>query len=111
MNDEDYTQQSESEESTEKRKKILVEGETPIVITGGSVHIEYADQGDDGFDEDVSIPGFKKKLRHRKNPGDKAKLTRVEVTTKAGKVLMTIDLRNLDKHKDCKIKVYYDLED
>jgi hypothetical protein len=111
MNGEEQEQKPQEEEFERRpeKKEILVEGETPIVITGGSVNIEFADQGDDGFEPDNPVPGFKMKLKHKKNPQDKVELTRVQVTTKAGAVLMEIDLRALDKHKNCKVKVFYNL--
>ena len=112
MKNEEDLQKSQKEQREEKEKKEkFVEGETPIVITGGSVNIEFADQGDDGFEDDVSIPNFKKKLKHKKNGADKVELTRVVITTKSNVALMTIDLGALAKTKDCKVKVFYNLKE
>lgn len=110
--------QSTSEEGTadEKLVKILALGDTPIVITGGSVTLSYAHEdagtGDqDGFDEDATLPDFpnngkpKKKVKHRRNPT----LRRILITDKDDPsfVYQEIDLEKLRIHRNCMIRVYY----
>jgi hypothetical protein len=84
-------------------------GDTPIVITGGSVNLEYADKPDDGFNPVSSGSGIVR-FQHKKNVGDKVELSYVEIVDGAGNILFNVNLFNLGKHKDCKIKVYYDIK-
>src|SRR5829696_4093225 len=68
------------------RKKKLTPSTDPIIITGGnSLYLEYADQNAfDGFDDDGSTSGARKKLKHKGNAqGRKAELTRIEVYSPA----------------------------
>lgn len=111
MESEEYTQKSVREESAqadEDNDNKELEGETPIVVTGGSLKIEYADKDPDGFEDDGSTAGTKKKLRHKKR--DDVELTRVLITTKTSNTpLMEIKLRDLGKHHDCKIVIFYEM--
>ena len=112
--------QSKTEESTAEAKrrdiKILTLGDTPIVITGGSVTLSYAQQAagsgdEDGFDDDATIPEFpnngkpKKKVRHRRNPT----LERILITDKddPSVIFQEINLENLRIHRNCMIRIYY----
>jgi hypothetical protein len=85
----------------------LAVDEEPIIITGGSVILEYADNSNNKFDEDGSTPGKRKKLRNKSKGSDKVQLTHVDVTDKDDIVLMRIDLDMLGINKKCKVKVYY----
>jgi hypothetical protein len=92
----------------QRGKNTILVGD-PIIITGGSLNIEFADSGDDTFDPDTPATG-KKKFKHRKNTGDKVRITRVVIRTKGSDdPLMEVNLDNLGKNKDCKIKIFYEI--
>jgi hypothetical protein len=81
--------------------------EEPIIITGGSVILEYADSLNNKFDDDGSTPGKRKKLKNKSKGTDKVSLTHVDITDKDDNVLMRIDLDVLGINKKCKVKVHY----
>jgi hypothetical protein len=90
-----------------KKRAPMTPEEEPIIITGGSVILEYPDTVNNKFDDDGSMPGRKKKLKNRTRGSDRVYLTFVDITDKNDNVLMTIDLNTLGVNKKCKVKVYY----
>lgn len=109
------TKASKSAASSRRRQRIFRETEDPIIITGGSLRLEYMDDATDGFVPDTgSTPGGKIKLRHRKSDDnvavDKVRLTRVVITKRNDVPLMEINLEKLGKNKDCKVKVFYETD-
>ena len=80
----------------------------PIVVTGGSVILEYPDTTTSNFEDYNSSPGTRKKLKHKLHGTDRAELTFVRITDRRDNLLLEIDLRMLGKHKDCKVKIFYD---
>jgi hypothetical protein len=107
----DASKAEESADVSETKMPVNIQlvGDTPIVITGGSVYLEYSDKPDDGFDADFASGG-KKGVKHKKNSGDKVELSYVDITDGSDKLMMRINLVQLGKHKDCKIKIYYELK-
>ena len=98
----------------ERKESALLDGQ-PIIITGGSLSLEYADEtttNSDGFDDDGSTAGVRKKLKHKKNTGDKVELTRLVIVDKGDEdtILMRINLRDLSITKKCRIKIFYELK-
>lgn len=83
--------------------------EDPIVVTGGSVTLEFADSTNNRFIDDGSTPGSKKKFKNKTNGTDNAELTYVRITDKSDKVMMEIDLSTLGIKKSCKVKVFYSI--
>lgn len=81
--------------------------EEPIIITGGSVILEYADSVNNKFEDDGSSPGRRKKLRNKLKGSEKSYLTYVDITDKDDNIVMSIDLNSLGINKKCKVKVYY----
>ncbi len=94
-----------------KKRAPMTPEEEPIIITGGSVILEFPDNANNKFDDDGSMPGVRKKLKNKKGRGhsDKVYLTHVDITDKDDNVLMTIDLSTLGINKKCKVKVYSSL--
>lgn len=90
----------------QKRAPATLE-EEPIIITGGSVILEYADSINNKFDDDGSVPGRRKKLRNKTRGSDRVYLTTVDITDRDDNVVMSIDLNSLGFNKKCKVKVYY----
>ncbi len=85
-------------------------GEDPIVVTGGSVILQYPDQPDNTFDDDGYGNGKKgtmKKLKNRSKGTHKAELTFVRVFDKNGNKLSEIDLKALGKNNDLRIEISY----
>ncbi len=107
---------TETDKKEKKVKKLFAPSDTPIVISGGSISLEYADKDDDGsndfFEPDGHIPNRKKKFKHKKNMDDKAHLTYLIIVDKddESNVIMKIELEKLRIHKKCKIKIYYDIQ-
>ncbi|MBA2733768.1 MAG: hypothetical protein H0U54_12850 [Acidobacteria bacterium] len=95
------------------RKKQRAPTQDPIIITGGSVKLEYANKSIDGF-RDNGSGGGKKKLKHKRNREDNpeetwtADLTCLIVTDTAAGTAQTIDLRRISDH--CRIEIFYDFE-
>ena len=92
----------------------LAPTQDPIIITGGSVHIEFANGSDDGFNETAS--GARKRLAHKRNNSGRVELTKIEVFSpvpRAGSSpapQFTIDLKALNIQRRCQIRVHYDVE-
>jgi hypothetical protein len=84
----------------------------PIIITGGSVKIQYAERGNDGFDDDGSVTGRTKKLKHKRNSSGRAELTRIEVYQPRNGTtpVQTVDLKSLGINRNCRIEIHYDFE-
>jgi hypothetical protein len=89
----------------EESVKNLAPTQDPIIITGGSVMLQYANTASDGFDDNGSGNG-KKKLKHKKNGTGNVELTVIEIEDTTG-VLQPrrIDLRPISRH--CKITIRY----
>jgi hypothetical protein len=94
------------------RKGKLAPTQDPIIISGGSVKIEYADKTNDGFDDDGSTGGSKKKLKHKRNSAGKAELTRIEIyqPRNATTPVQIVNLEGLGINKNCRIEIHYDFE-
>ncbi len=91
------------------RKKQRAPTQDPIIITGGSVKLEYANKTSDGFVDNGS-GGGKKKLKHKKNSTGPVVLTVVEIVDTKGVVpTQRIDLRALGISGNCTITINYDL--
>lgn len=87
-----------------------VAGEDPIVVTGGSVILEYPDQpGNNHFADDGMGTGKKGRMKRLKNKSqgtDKAELTSVRILV--GQTLsQQIDLTKLGKNSDLRIEIHY----
>ena len=97
-----------------RRSPKLAPSQDPIIITGGSVHIEFANGSTDGFNETAS--GARKRLAHKRNSSGKVELTKIEVFSPAPRTgsnpvpQFTIDLKALGIQRKCQIRVHYDLE-
>jgi hypothetical protein len=93
-------------------RKKFAPTQDPIIITGGSVKIEYSDKADDGFDDDGSLGGRKKKIKHKRNSAGRAELTRVEIyhPRNGTAPVQTVDLRSLGINRNCRIEIHYDFE-
>lgn len=89
-----------------KKKDSFVAGGEPIVITGGSVILEFPNATNNKFEDDGPPPLNKRKL---KNKSDRAELTFVRITDKSDNLLMEIDLHLLGIKKSCKVKVFYEI--
>lgn len=83
----------------------------PIIITGGSVKLEYADKTVDGFETDITANG-KTRVKHKRNSSGKAELTRIEIYhPRTGTApVQTISLKDLGINRNCRIEVHYDFE-
>jgi hypothetical protein len=91
----------------------------PIIITGGSLLLEYADGTTDGF-QDNGSGGGRKRLKHKRNTGGRAELRRIEIYSPAPPSnspppplptpTFVIDLLALGIHGRCQIRVQYDVE-
>ncbi len=87
----------------------LIPTQDPIIITGGSVFLQYANKTSDGFVDNGS-GGGKKKLKHKKNSTGPVVLTVVEIVDTKGVVpTQRIDLRALGISRNCTITINYDL--
>lgn len=97
-----------------QRVAKLAPTQDPIIITGGSVHLEFANGSTDGFNETAS--GARKRLAHKRNSSGKAELTKIEVFSpipRSGSSptpQFTIDLKALGIQRRCQIRVHYDVE-
>ena len=94
--------------------EIFVPGDTPIVVTGGSLKIEYADKRaeDDAFDDDNSTAGTKKKLRHSKHNSDpdKVRLTTLQVFDRdSGDKLAEVNLQAFRNRGRCRVEIHYEI--
>lgn len=106
-------QQGTNPKGAAKKVTAFAVGDTPIVVTGGSLRIVYADHAGDNdkFDTDTTpLPDpnpakAKQKLVHRANP----KLLRVDITDDrdATKVYQSVDLEELGINGRCSIRIYY----
>jgi hypothetical protein len=89
--------------------KLLVPTQDPIIITGGSLFLQYANKTADGFADNGSGNG-KRKLKHKKNSVGPVVLTVIEFQNSQGQTLLpSIDLRALGINHNCQIIVNYDL--
>jgi hypothetical protein len=64
------------------KERSLAPTQDPIIITGGSILLEYADGGADGFEPDTANPSARprKKLKHKRNGGGgKAELRWIKI--------------------------------
>lgn len=112
--------------SARRKKQTLAPTEDPIIITGGSVFLEFASNGNDGFvSDDISGPNSnpnspanpnRRKFRHRGN-GGKIELTRIDIfvppqktnSLPADKPQLSIDLKGLGiDPTNCQIWIHYD---
>jgi hypothetical protein len=101
-----------SDENTERNiQAAALAGEDPIIVTGGSVILEYPDDTDNTFVDDGYGHGKKgkmKKLKNKSKGKDDAELTFVRVFDKSGALLKEIDLKALGKkNKDLRIEICY----
>jgi hypothetical protein len=100
-----------TDENTERKTQAAaLAGEDPIVVTGGSVLLEYPDQPDNTFVDDGYGSGKKgkmKKLKNKSKGTDKAELTFVRVLDKSGNKLAEIDLKTLGKNNNLRIEISY----
>lgn len=94
-----------------KAQAVALAGEDPIVVTGGSVILEYPDDPNNTFMDDGYGHGKKGKMKKLKNKckgKDNAELTYVRVFDKSGTKLTEIDLKALGKkNNDLRIEISY----
>ena len=99
------------ENDERKVQAAALAGEDPIVVTGGSVILEYPDDTnntflDDGYGHGKN--GKMKKLKNKCKGKDTAELTFVRVLDKSGTTLAEIDLKSFNKkNKDLRIEISY----
>jgi hypothetical protein len=89
--------------------EILAPTQDPIIISGGSLMLQYANTASDGFADNGSGNG-KKKLKHKKSSAGPVELTVIEIVDTAGVVpSQQIDLKALGISHHCRITVNYNL--
>ncbi len=72
--------------------------ETPITISGGSIHVKF----DQDFDEEVT--GSAKKIKLSKHPNNNARVTRVVILLD-GEIIHSFPPAGADLDKECVIKI------
>lgn len=80
------------------KKNLGGNEETPITISGGSIHVKF----DQDFDEEVT--GSTKKIKKAKHPNDTARVTRVVILLD-GAIIHAFPPAGADLDKECEIRI------